>query len=94
MLTIRMRVSSVTSSELDPEAPPLDVIAEGMRRKSDGSDGAVTSVCLVAGPKDLETWNAPATFWVSLPGSVAGNWEVGSLHDVTIAPAPLEGAAS
>ena len=92
MLTIRMRVASVTSSEIDADAPPLDLISEGLRRKADGTDGAMTSVQLVAGPKDVETWNAPATLWLSLAGSVQG-WEVGSLHDVTIGPAPVEGTA-
>jgi hypothetical protein len=91
-LTIRMRVSSVSSTELDPEAPPLDLISEGMRRKSDGGDGAMTTVYLVAGPKELDTWNAPASLWISLDAATTG-WEVGSLHDVTIMPAPVEGAA-
>lgn len=92
MLTIRMRVTSVTSSEVDPDAPPLDVISEGMRRKASGTDGAVTMVCLVAGPKDVDTWNAPATLWLSLDGPVDG-WVVGSLHEVAITPAPVEGTA-
>jgi hypothetical protein len=91
-LVIRMRVNTVSSSELDPEAPPLELISEGMRRSADGSEGAVTTVYLVAGPKDGDTWDAPATLWLSLAGSVQG-WDVGSLHDVAIAPAPVEGVA-
>lgn len=91
-LTIRMRVTSVTSSEVDPEAPPLELISEGLRQKADGS-GATTTVCLVAGPKDLDTWNAPANLWISLSGGDVAGWEVGSLHDVTITPTPVDGTA-
>jgi hypothetical protein len=91
-LTIRMRVTSVTSSEPDPEAPPLDLVSEGLRRRRSGTAAAVTTVQLRAGDPDLEAWNAPAVLWLTLEGSADGP-AVGTEHDVTIAPAPVSGTA-